>query len=459
MFDSPLVREAMSIWKAGVAAVDSRTLIQSQITVRGDRLEIAGDTVALRPDARLIAVGAGKAGAGMAAGLEAALEGTVLASRLEGWVNVPADCVRTLRRIRLHAARPAGVNEPCAEGVAGTEEILRLVGTARRDDVVVVLLSGGGSALLPAPVPGLSLADKQNLTRFLSRSGATIQELNAVRTQLSRVKGGRLAHATTAGRLITLVISDVIGDPLDVIASGPTWPARTTRADALAILARFDPERRFVPASVYQILERPDGVPVGEGAAPFPCEVSHHIVGSNRVACEAAAAEATRRGWEVVAVVPGQPGDANAEGERLARHVMELRQAAIRAGRPLCVIDGGEPTVRLPRDLPPGRGGRNQQLVLAALQASWSESLAGIVLLSAGTDGEDGPTNAAGGFASVEVQQAARGSEAALREALVRCDAYPYLDRVGGLWVTGPTDTNVMDLRVLLARPELDRAS
>lgn len=454
MLDSPLIREAMAIWRAGVAAVDSRTLIERQVVVRGDQLEIAGAAVPLEPDARLIAVGAGKAGAGMAAGLEAALTGTALESRLVGWVNVPADCVRTLQHIRLHAARPAGVNEPRDEGVAGTEEILRLVGTARSHDVVIVLLSGGGSALLPAPVPGLTLADKQRLTRFLSRSGATIQELNTVRTHLSRVKGGRLARATTAGRLVTLVISDVIGDPLDVIASGPTWPARATRADALTILSRFDPERRFVPASVYEILERTDDEPFAETIAPSSCAVSHHIVGSNRVACKAAAAEAAARGWQVVEVLDSRPGDATAEGERLARRLIDLRREAMATGRPLCVIDGGEPTVRLPRDIPPGRGGRNQQLVLTALRSTWNESLAGTVLLSAGTDGEDGPTNAAGGFVSADVRQAARGSEAALTEALARCDAYSYLEHVGGLWITGPTDTNVMDLRVLLARPE-----
>jgi glycerate 2-kinase len=447
----PLTRDAMSIWQAGVAAVDSRNLVRRNVAVRGDAIEIAGERLPLVPSSRLIVVGAGKAGAGMAAGFESALEGTPLFSRVAGWVNVPADCVRELRSIHLHGARPAGVNEPREEGVAGTEEILRLVGSATAQDIVVVLLSGGGSALLPAPVPGISLADKQRVTRFLSGAGATIQELNAVRTHLSRVKGGRLAEATQAGRLVTLVISDVIGDPLDVIASGPTWPGRSTRENALTILGRFDPERRHVPMSVYRVLEDPAAGRDSSRNTPAR-HASHHILGSNRVACDAAADAAQRMGYLVREVSWGRAGDATAEGERLARRLLELRRESASTGKPLCVIDGGEPTVRLPVDVPPGRGGRNQQLALSALVTAWDAALDNAVLLSAGTDGEDGPTDAAGGYISAEVLQAARRWGESPAQSLRRCDAYPYLDRIGGLWTTGPTQTNVMDLRVLVAR-------
>lgn len=460
----PQTRDAMSIWKAGVAAVDSHDLVLRNVVVTGDRLRIAGDDISLPPSSRVIVVGAGKAGAGMAAGFEAAVAGTAVETRLTGWVNVPADCVRALRQIHLHGARPAGINEPRAEGVLGTEEILRLVDGAREEDVVVVLLSGGGSALLPAPVAGLSLEDKQELTRFLSRSGATIQELNAVRTHLSRVKGGRLASASRAGRMVTLVISDVIGDPLDVIASGPTWPARSTRAEALAILARFDADRRSVPASVYRVLESlgktTEQVETAEQNAALgeTTPVTHHILGSNLVACEAAAVAARRLGYCVREVTSGHAGDATLEGERLARVLRGLEEEAGFTGKALCVIDGGEPTVRLPTDLSPGKGGRNQQLVLSAAVFLGASTLERSVLLSAGTDGEDGPTDAAGGYLNFDVLRAARSLREVAIDSLRRCDAYPCLDRLGGLWITGPTQTNVMDVRILLAGTPVESA-
>jgi glycerate 2-kinase len=452
---TPLADDALAIWRAGVAAVESQSLVQRQIRVEDGRLKVAGIDWPLTPATRLLVVGAGKAGAGMAAGVEAAVAGTPFASRLSGWVNVPEDCVRVLPHIHLHPARPAGVNEPTEAGIVGTEAILKIVQGARPCDLVLVLLSGGGSALMPAPVSGLTLADKQSLTRLLSRRGATIQQLNAVRSQLSRVKGGGLARAAAgAGHVATLIISDVIGDPLDVIASGPNCPTRSSPEKALSVLAQFDPDRTLLPVAIYAVLERRRSFgTAADHDGSFKCPVTQHLLGTNRVSCLAAAEEAARRGYRVVEIEQDRQGEARVEGIRLAERAIALQAEARATGESLCLVSGGEPVVTLPCDRAAGKGGRNQQLALAALAHWWTKPITGVVLLSAGTDGEDGPTTAAGGLVDASVLATAQGLGEHPDEALATCDAFPYLERVGGLVVTGPTHTNVMDLRILLARP------
>src|SRR5579883_2040610 len=240
--------DALAVWRASVAAVEPARLVRRAVTGLPEEHR---RLIAAAP--RIIVVGGGKAGAEMAAELEATLLG--LEDRIEGWVNVPRGSERPTRRVRLHPARPPGSNHPTAAGVGGTEEILRLLGSAGPEDVAVCLLSGGGSALLPAPADGLSLDDKQAVTRLLHACGATIDEMNAVRKHLSRVKGGRMAAGFRGRLLLSLVISDVVGDPLDVIASGPTAPDPTTYADALAVLARYHLLER-VPAGVLDVLTR-----------------------------------------------------------------------------------------------------------------------------------------------------------------------------------------------------------
>ena len=239
-----LREEALAIWMAGVDAVRSDRLVREHVSVRDRQLIIGPDRWPLDQIGRICVVGAGKAGAGMAAGLEQALGETVIEDhQLSGWVNVPEDCVQSLCAIHLHAARPAGVNEPTQQGQAGAEEILRRVSTLNEQDLCLCLLSGGGSALLPAPRLGISLEEKLQITRYLMAAGASIQELNAIRRQLSRIKGGGLARACRAGQLVVLIISDVIGDPLDVIASGPTVEPSDPAADAqlaLSVARKYD---------------------------------------------------------------------------------------------------------------------------------------------------------------------------------------------------------------------------
>lgn len=451
-----LHRDALEIWRAGVAAVDSTALVRKHLRVEGETLVVGEDEVDLGSVRRILVVGAGKAGAGMAAGVEEVLGDTLAeAKQLAGWVNVPEDCVRPLKRITLHAARPAGKNEPTEAGIVGAARILELVAAAEPDDLVLCLLSGGGSALLPAPVDGVSLADKQAVTRFLSGAGANIAELNTVRKQLSRIKGNGLARACRAGRLATLIISDVLGDPLDVIASGPTVPDGTTPFDALDVLRKFDLRRKHVSENIYSAIE---GRIKQAAARPTrsTCRVTNFVIGNNATAVDAAGAEAERRGYShAMNSATALEGSAESVGKHLAEMAIRMR---VRSG-PDCLITGGEPTVTLAPEEFRGRGGRNQQLVLSALNELIGSGIAsGVTLLSGGTDGEDGPTDAAGAVVDERLMRVGRALQDRVADCLKRNDAYTFFLEYGALIRTGPTHTNVCDLRVVLVdRIEIDR--
>lgn len=436
--------DAIDVWRASVEAVDSARLVRNVVRRDASQLTVCGHTFALERIGRICVVGAGKAGAGMAAGLEQALGPDLLAEKVDGWINVPADCVTPLQRIRLHAARPAGLNEPTLAGVAGAERILEMVSQLGPRDLCLVLLSGGASALLPAPVPGIALADKQAVTRMLSRAGASINELNCVRKQLSRIKGGRLAQACRAGTLITLVISDIIGDPLELIGSGPTVPDSSTPRDALEILQRFDPRAELTPPAVFRWLSRDRP----ECPTPVVAQVSTHVIGNNDVALDAAADRARQRGYNVIDIVRGEAGVAREVGADLACRCLQLRAEGRRGRR--CLLTGGEPIVHLEPSDRPQKGGRNQELALAAVTAAWEAGLQGVCILSGGTDGEDGPTDAAGAIADQHVIAAARRLALDPRAFLDDHNAYPFFEQTGGLLKTGPTHTNVMDVRVAL---------
>ena len=462
--------DAIAIWTAGLAAVDSARSVEQQIRVQKDQLWIADVCIQLPSAGHIEVVGAGKAGAGMASGIEAALLSSSFADSVSGWVNVPADCVRPLMRIHLHAARPAGLNEPTQEAVQGTQEILRRVRSLSESDVCIVLLSGGASALLCSPAPGISLSDKLSVTRALAGCGAPIHELNLVRTQLSQVKGGRLAAACRAGTLVALIISDVIGDPLEVIGSGPTTSGVSRAADALQVLRDRELLDR-IPLPVVAFLQR-QALAAQTTAPPAeslpPRTVVNRIVASNAMAIDAAAVKAKALGYEVQSLGSANAGEAAEEGCRLIDRLLTIRaasggmspQSALGHQRRVCVLSGGEPTVNLSvsgtvsgipaaNSVSVARGGRNQELVLAAvashrITADWK----GTVLLSAGTDGEDGPTDASGAIADETV--IARIASVGLDpdSYLAQHDSYAFFDAVNGLFKTGPTHTNVMDLRV-----------
>ncbi len=455
-----LQQDARQIWQAGVEAVRSPRLVRQALRVEGQTLWIGSDAIALDSLGRIAVVGAGKAGAGMAEAVEVVLGPRWIAEKqLTGWVNVPADCVQKLERIHLHAARPAGVNEPRPEGVAGAFEILRIVESLGPKDLCLCLISGGGSALMPAPVEGISLADKLAVTRHLSAAGANIEQLNTVRKQLSRLKGGGLLRACRAGRLASLIISDVLGDPLDIIASGPTVSEASTPRAALDVLEQFDARAAGISPAVFEYLEaactRENG---RELTAPgkdarnscetmSECRATNIIIGSNKTAVAASGQEAARLGYSVsTSSAERSEGPAEEVGRRLAKQALEMRNET----GPTCLIDGGEPVVKLVDSSRRGLGGRNQQLVLAALLDLIDDGADQIAILSGGTDGEDGPTDAAGAVLDSGILTAARQKGLDPADYLARNDAYRFFEPLDALIKTGPTHTNVCDVRVVV---------
>jgi hydroxypyruvate reductase len=440
-----LRRDALTIWRAGVDAVRGDRLIREHLHVRNGKLEIAGElSWPLDRPGRILVVGTGKVGAAMAQGVEDAFGDDWLAAKqVGGVVSVPADCVRPLRRIRLKAGRPAGRNEPTEQGVAIADEILALVASLGPDDLVICLISGGGSALLPAPIAGVSLEAKLYLTRELSARGANIEELNCVRKQLSRIKGGRLAAACHAGTLISLIISDVLGDPLDVIASGPTVSDSYSPEQALGVLDKFrlTHDADVQPAVTH--LRHAARLRLRPPASS--CRTLNIVLANNATAVDAAGAEAQRLGYSHAMISANEPEGA---AEEVGRHLADMALRMRRGDGPDCLISGGEPTVELADAAIRGSGGRNQQLVLAALEMIGDCDR--IAFLSAGTDGEDGPTDAAGAVVNAEVAAARNRDALSPRDFLLRNDAYHFFEPIDGLIKTGPTETNVCDLRVVV---------
>jgi hydroxypyruvate reductase/glycerate 2-kinase len=434
-----LLREhARAIWQAAVDAVRPEPLLRHALLTSA-----MNDTVTR--GARILVVGAGKAGAAMSAAVENVLSAHL--DRMDGFVNVPAGAVRPLRRIHLHAARPSGSNQPTAQGVAGTRRILELVAAAGPEDVCLCLLSGGGSALLPAPAPGLTLDDKQQVTLLLHRCGATIHEMNAVRKHLSAVKGGRLAQAFAGQALGSLIISDVVGDPLDVIASGPTAPDPTTYADALAVCERHGIAAQ-VPGAVLAHLRQGAAGKVSETPKTLPANITNQIIGNNALALAAARRKAEALGYRVLNLGSHIEGETRHVATAMAGLVTSVRLQQEPLPPPACLLSGGETTVTLaPKH---GQGGRNQEFVLAAALKLGREGLRNVALLSGGTDGEDGPTDAAGAVAddTTLVRAEAFGLDPA--DVLARNDSYHLFARTGDLLKTGLTETNVMDVRVML---------
>jgi hydroxypyruvate reductase/glycerate 2-kinase len=440
--------QARAIWQAAVASVDPFALVREALSRSGTELRTTLDKAT-----RIIVVGGGKAGTAMAAGVEEALADRL--DRITGVVNVPAESVRPLHAIRLHPGRPAGTNQPTADGVAGVRAMLDLINNAAPGDVLLCLLSGGGSALLPAPVEGVTLADKQHVTARLHACGATIGEMNCVRKHLSRVKGGRLAQAfldRTGGRgaIFSLIISDVIGDPLDVIASGPTAADPTTFGDALAVLDRYGLTGGIPPAVLNHLHQGRMGA-IPETPKALPSNVHNLVLGNNRRALDTARQKAEELGYRVLDLGAFIEGETGPVAVAFAGIVRSIRADGQPLSPPVCLLSGGETTVTLGPDH--GRGGRNQEFVLAAARQLGEEGLRDVVILSGGTDGEDGPTDAAGAVADSETLRRAKELGLDAASYLARHDSYSFFAATDGLLRTGLTGTNVMDVRVLLIGP------
>lgn len=421
-------------------AVEPRQAVLERVRRDGDHLIIDGESIDLGPIERVLLIGSGKAGAPMAQAIE-----QVLGDRLDaGHVNVKRGHGGPLR---LTKVQEAGHPLPDADGVAGTEAIVRLLAGVNEHDLVLCVLSGGGSALLTLPRESISLADLQHTTNLLLRAGATINELNAVRKHLDRVKGGGLARFAAPATLRTLILSDVIGDPLDVIASGPTVPDPTTFADASAIIDRFNLWDEL-PASVRELLisgrqglqdESPK-----QGDSIFD-RVRNLLVGNNAIAVNAAIQDARDSGWNVLDLGSRLEGEAREIGRALSSLARSIALDQRPLAAPACILIGGESTVTVHGQ---GKGGRNQELALGAALAL--DGLENVLVASLGTDGTDGPTDAAGALADGITVNRARQAGLDPHQILRENDSYRLFDRLGDLLVTGPTRTNVNDVTVLL---------
>ena len=434
--------DALAIFHAGIAAVEPAKLVREAFA------KLPAEVLAAIAGApRIHVAGGGKACAAMAAGLEQALGGEL--ARVAGAVNVPAGCRADVSRIKLNEARAVGSNLPTPEGVAFTRAMLEQFAAAGPNDVAICLISGGGSALLTCPAEGVTLEDKVTITRQLqSIAGQTIGAVNAVRTQLSAVKGGRLAAAFSGELVLSFILSDVIGDPLSIIASGPTVPDITTAEMALHII-QFDgvgigAERavRFLEAN--RLLETP--------APAITADVRNSVVGNNQTALAAATEEASRLGYRVINLGSHVQGKTGVVAEVIAGIVESVRADGLPVRPPACILIGGETTVKLPRRV--GKGGRNTHFALALLHhlthIGGLLRLQGICVLSAGTDGEDGPTDAAGATGDYHIAAKAHEIGEWPLDYLRRKDSYTYFEKVGGLIQIGLTGTNVADIRLVL---------
>jgi len=405
-----------AIWEAALAAGDVAPLVRAHL-----RLE--------RDAARVFLLGAGKASGAMAAAAE-----DVLGDRVAGEFVVVKDGYGA--RLRHTEIAEAGHPVPDSRGLAASARLLEVARAAGADDLILFLVSGGGSALTPAPAPPITLGEKQELTRLLLASGATIGELNAVRKHLSLFKGGQFARAASPARVLTLALSDVIGDPLDVIASGPTAPDPTTFADALEVLARRGLAGR-VPISITKRLEAGRAGEIQETPKPGDPlfgRVQNVVIGNNALVTDAAVAKARRLGFQADLATRELQGEARDVARDFVARARRLMP-------PACLIAGGETTVTVRGQ---GKGGRCQEFALAAaLELRPTDR---ITILAAGTDGTDGPTDATGAIVdggSVE-RGAAAGADA--RRALADNDAYGFLLVSGDLIVSEPTRTNLLDL-------------
>lgn len=444
MVSSTLREHASEIFQAGLRAADPVEAVRRHVRVEGETLLVGEGSYNLAGLAGIHLVGMGKASAAMAPPLM-----ELLGSRISGGViNVKYGHAKALSGIRVNEA---GHPVPDEAGERGTKEIIAYLQGTGPDDLVFCLISGGGSALSPAPAQGLALEDKQAVTSRLLECGATIHEINAVRKHLSRVKGGQLAGRVYPSTLVSLLLSDVIGDDLDTIASGPTVPDRSTFADCLRILDRHG-IREAIPGTALSHLEegaRGEIPETPKADDPAFADTRNVIVGSNAMAVEAARRKAEDLGYHALVLssfIEGETRHVAAVHTAIAREILSTGNPI---PKPACVISGGETTVTIQGE---GKGGRNQEFALAA--ALKIRGLEDVVILSGGTDGTDGPTDAAGAVADGQTVDRGLAMGLDAEGHLTANDSYHFFQHLDDLLMTGPTFTNVMDLRlVLVARP------
>jgi glycerate 2-kinase len=431
---------AEATFQEALLAADPVEAVLRNFRVKEDVLIVGDVDYFLSQFQRIFVVGAGKGAARMARAVE-----QVLGMRIhDGIVIVRQGYGERLGRIRV---AEAGHPVPDQAGLKATSELISLVEQADENDLVICLISGGGSSLLVSPARDINLDDLQKATELFLSSGMSIQEINTVRKHISRIKGGRFAQKIFPATLITLILSDVIGDRLDVIASGPTVPDPSTFSQAVYILEKYKILDQM-PARVRAVLEKGssgDEPETPDETSEIFRRVQNLIVGSNRLSLKAAEYKARRMGMNTMILSSSIRGEAREVAKFYAALAEEILKSGSPVKAPACLIAGGEPTVTVRGS---GKGGRNQELALAV--ALEIQNLPGIVFLSAGTDGTDGPTDAAGAFSDSETIIRARHRMINPQEYLDNNNSYEFFLNLGDLINTGPTGTNVMDIHLVL---------
>ena len=447
---SPHGQRVVRVLAAGLEAVEPNVAVKRSLQKDGNTLFIKNRSFPLSHFQRGFLTGAGKAGVPMAQAVveilgDALTDGIVIVKEGHTEGTIQKGAVINIGPVTvLEAGHPL----PDQRGIDGTRHIINLLSRIGEGDLVICLISGGGSALLTQPSSDISLGDLRRLTDQLLACGATIHEINTLRKHLDQVKGGQLARLAVPATVVTLILSDVVGDDLDIIASGPTVPDPGTFGDAVKILEKHEIFGK-IPTRIRHFLER--GVAGAEPETPKPgdsifCNVDNVLVGSNRQAAEAAIKSAVEEGFQARVLTTTLEGEAREQGRWLgsvARDAVLKRQPL---GRPACLVAGGESTVTL-RGGPStssGRGGRNQEMALAAVEAL--AGLPDIALVTMATDGGDGPTDAAGAVVTGETLARAQDAGLAPNKFLARNDSYAFFDALEDLLRPGPTQTNVNDL-------------
>jgi glycerate 2-kinase len=430
------------IMAAAIDAVEPGKAVREHMKFDGSTLETNGEIINLDRFNRIFLIGAGKAGEPMT---EAVLK--ILGDRVDRGVVVVKEGYSS-RRNKTNQVEiiEAGHPIPDERGTQATEKIIRLLEDTRHDDLLIFLISGGGSALLLSPVQGVTLQDIQTLTAELLASGASINEINTLRKHLDQVKGGQIARYSAPAKLVSLILSDVVGDPLDIIASGPTVPDPSSYEEAIAIIDRYQIVNQ-IPQSILKHLER--GMNGTEPETPKPGDpvfenVINTIIASNRTAAQKAIQQAEEEGFKSMLLTNYLQGEANQVGRTLAAILKQMAINNQPLPHPACIVIGGETTVTL---IGNGLGGRNQEIALAATREL--EGLKDIALITLATDGGDGPTDAAGAVVNGETHQRAQVLQLDPQRFLANNDAYNFFNSLDDLIITGPTKTNVNDLAFL----------
>jgi len=428
--------KALPILSAALEAVDPVAAIKRHMVLHGSELLIGERAYDLDRYHRIYVIGGGKAGGSMAQAAE-----EVLGDRLtSGTINTKYGYLADTKIVRINEA---GHPIPDAAGMAGARRMVDLASTASEGDLVVCLISGGGSALMTLPVEGIGLEDMEALTSSLLRCGATINEINTIRKHLSQIKGGNLSRAAYPADVVSLILSDVVGNPLDVIASGPTVPDSSSFADAYEIVERYDLEKEL-PSSIIEHLRRGrDGVvpETPKEGDPLFAKTYNLIIASNEIAAQAAIDQATGAGFHTLFLSTFVEGEAREVAHVFCAIAKEILHSGRPLPRPACVVAGGETTVTIQGQ---GTGGRNQELALSA--AVQLDGLDQTMVVALATDGTDGPTDAAGAIADGSTLRRARAKKLLAREYLANNDSYHFFEQLDDLLLTGPTNTNVNDL-------------